>query len=204
MKNTIIAVILLFSIGSCNHKKSDATITHSKKPSSAVALKQTTNETKSKDVFLCKINGRDWSYTKASGLVDLNRQRRAREARFTFTKQLDKGKEYIALTYDLGSMALIAADFQIKVPNNSVGILNAYYVLSPEMSDKYPQASLSGTVTLDGDVAEGSAKVVDLPIRWEANLLANPADAKISVTDLNFKNVGYSDLEKDMKLLLND
>jgi len=75
-------------------------------------------------------------------------------------------------------------------------------VIQPDTRDRYPNTTLSGTLDLsDLEVAAGTAAVTKLDIRWEKDKLEHADDAVISVTDLQFSGIGYSDLVKVKKEL---
>jgi len=162
----------------------------------------TTPQTAKAETLLCQINGEPWAYTKASGIVSRNRQSGKRTAIITFKRKLEKGSESVQLYYNGDSYELEGVSLQLKQAKTDGGLFTAFYVIQPDTRDRYPNTTLSGTLDLsDLEVAAGTAAVTKLDIRWEKDKLEHADDAVISVTDLQFSGIGYSDLVKVKKEL---
>ncbi len=145
---------------------------------------------------LCQINGQDWDYTEASGIVSTDRKTGKRTALITFKKKLEKGSEHIQLYYDADSFELYAVSLILRHSKKGGGPVTCYYNLKPETRKRSPQSELSGTIDLsDSSSASGVAEVKNLNIDNGKGELLNPEDAVISVTGLKFTNIGYSDLD---------
>lgn len=105
MKSNFSILLLIILLTSCKDAN-QATIAEQKNSQEPVLTtatdKKATSDRKTKNngTFLCKINGKDWSYTKASGIVSRHKKTKKSTAVFTFTKQLEKGKETVQLYYD--------------------------------------------------------------------------------------------------------
>ena len=147
--------------------------------------------------FLCTINGNDWAYTKASGIVDTHAKTKKRTAIITFTKQLEKGKETVQLFYDAQSKTLEQVSIHLKVTKNDGKTMTAMYIYHPDTNHFHPNAKISGTVDLSNPTsASGKAEISELDARFDKNDITNAQDKLITVENLNFKGVGYSDLDK--------
>ncbi len=146
--------------------------------------------------LLCEINGVPWHYTKASGIIMTERKTGKRTALFTFKKKLDKGSENLQLYYDAATNEIEKITLELKFPKAGGGRHTDYYNFSNESHvKKLPGSSMEGSIDLSNDeMASGTANVTKISIRYEADQLANSQDAVISVTDLRFSEVGYSDL----------
>ena len=199
MKSSIVIVLLIFFMTSC--KEGNQTSVEQTKSSEAIgaAVKETPakSESKSASNSLCKINGKDWSYTKASGIVDTHAKTKKRTAIMTFKKKLDKGSESVQLFYDADTNKLEKVSIQLKVPKTDGTTMTAMYLYHPDTNSVHPNAKLSGTIDLSNPTkASGDAEVSDLDARYYKNDIADADDKLITVEGLNFKNVGYSDLDK--------
>jgi len=151
-------------------------------------------------INLCKINGKDWQYTKASGIVSRHKKTGKRTAIITFKKKLDKGSESIQLKYDGDSFQLESASLQLKFPKKDGGLMTGFYDLFPDTRDKNPQSDMSGTLDLsNATTASGNAELINFNISYEKELLENPKDAIVTVSDLHFSGIPYSDIDKLFK-----
>ncbi len=147
--------------------------------------------------YLCKINGEDWAYTKASGIVSTHPKTKKRTALITFKKKLKKGSESIQLHYDADSKELIIASLQLKFKNKDGKLFTCYYYLGPDTKKHSPKSAMSGTIDLSNHTtAFGTAGVSNINIKYEKEALLNPEDESVTLTDLKFTDVGYSDIDK--------
>lgn len=201
MKTYLILIIIVFFATSCK----DANKTSVEKENTLkteftdVVNKTVITESKpeSNGTFLCKINGKNWAYTKASGIVDTHVKTKKRTAIITFTKKLDKGSESVQLFYDADTNKLEKVSIQLKVPKTNGKTMTAMYIYHPDTKNVHPNAKISGTVDLSNPTkASGNAEVSDLDARFNKNNIANADDKLITVEGLNFKGVGYSNLDK--------
>lgn len=157
-----------------------------------------TTEPTQKGTLLCKINGKPWHYTKASGIITADRKTGERTALITFKRKLDKGSESIQLYYDADTYELQKANIQLKFPKAGGGRFGGIYELSNlPHTQKVPGNSKEGTIDLsDPNAASGTATVINAGVLFEKEQLANEEDAIVSLTDLRFSGIGYSDLAK--------
>ncbi|MGJ8593221.1 MAG: hypothetical protein ACSHXF_11775 [Aquaticitalea sp.] len=193
-----VVLMTIICLSSCKDSNADQALSQneSKQSLEVTAQASTEKETKKTDA-LCQINGEDWAYTKASGIVSTHAKTKERTAIITFKKKLDKGSESIQLTYDAETSQLIEASVQLRFPKKDGSISTCYYQLKPGLEKFNPQAVKSGTIDLsDPTVASGNAEIKNINIRHEKEKLQNPEDAVVTVSGLKFTNVGYSDIDK--------
>jgi hypothetical protein len=151
--------------------------------------------------YLCKINGKDWSYTEASGIVDRHKKTGKRTAIITFKKKLEKGSETVQLRYDGDTYELEYLLAHLKLPKKEGGMMTGMFDFYPEAMAKNPNSEMSGKLDLtDPKLASGNAEFKNINMKFEKELLANPDDATISITDLSFKGIGYTNLDKAFNL----
>ena len=192
---SIILILLLVACKSETKKDTNKTITT--QPIDEVITK---SQQKSNSTYLCKINGKDWAYTKASGIVSRHKKTKKRTAIITFTKQLNKGKEIIQLYYDGDTNQLEQVNIHLKVSKNDGKTMTAMYIYHPNTSKFHPKAKVSGAIDLSNPTnASGNAEVSDLDVRFDKNLLVNANDKLINVEGLNFTGIGYSDTDNLFK-----
>ena len=201
MKPLTLLIVLILTLNSCkdaNQTPIDkGETTASPKTAVATHAESVKNNSKTNGTYLCKINGKDWSYTKASGIVSRDKKTKKRTAIITFTKQLDKGKEVVQLFYDGDTNQLEQANIHLKVPKTDGKTMTAMYVYHPNTNHFHPNAAISGTIDLSNPSgASGNAEVSDLDVRFDKNEIANANDKLITLEGVNFKGVGYSDSEK--------
>lgn len=193
MKSYTFIIVLLLLVTACKETTTVANET------TEVIIKEasTTTKPKSNTTYLCKINGKDWAYTKASGIISADRKTKKRTAIITFKKKLDKGSEHLQLTYDADTFQLIAASLQLKFPKKEGSLFTCYYELKPETRKRHPESDLLGAIDLsNASVASGSGDINNLNIKFEKANLQNIEDAVLDISGLKFTNVGYSDLDK--------
>lgn len=199
MKKFATLVLLVFFVSSCkesnkNSEVENKTIEISKNAATAKTKSQNTT------TYLCKINGRDWAYTKASGIVSTHARTKKRTALITFKKKLEKGSESIQLHYDADSFELEVVSVQLKFSKKDGKLFTCFYDLHPDTRDRYPESELSGSIDLsDLTTASGIAELKNINIKYEKESLQNSEDAIINITGLKFTNVGYSDIDKFVK-----
>jgi len=143
--------------------------------------------------YLCKINGKPWHYTKASGLVSRHKKTKKYDATFTFTKKLDKGSEVVQLFYDGDSYKLDRAAVHLKVAKVSGGLMTAMYIYHPKMMKKHPNAKVSGVIDISNPTkASGKAEISDLDVTYDKEKVKYSRDKIVTVTDVSFAGIGYS------------
>lgn len=201
MKKLYIILILGISLVCCKEPKGnqDSIDNNSNQNIEQTSTLVPKNETAKKDV-LCKVNGKDWMYTKASGIVSTHAKTKKETALITFKKKLEKGSESIQLHYETDSFKLIAVSLILKFPKKDGGLFTCYYDLHPDTRKRNPQSELSGSIDLsDASSASGNAEIKNLNIKYEKEKLQNIEDAIVSVTDLKFSEIGYSNISKLVK-----
>ena len=202
MKNISIILLLFATIFSCGEaNKKEQNVEANASEISTTATKDATKSDKT-GTYLCKVNGNDWYYTSGDGLVSENSSTKVRTATIGFKKQLENGSESIQLEYDVKKNVLNNIWVQLKRPTKDGKIITAFYTQYGNKLDQSPGASLSGTVTLDeaNRKASGTA-IFTISNDYDQDKLANPEDLKITVTDLKFSGVEYSDTD-DLKKLM--
>lgn len=201
MKKSLFALFALFLLVSCGetNKKVQTSAEETDKVEQEVVQK-TVVKTSDNSTFLCKINGEDWGYTEASGIVSRHKKTGKRTAIITFKKKLDKGSESIQLYYDGDSFELEKAAAHLKFPKKGGGMVSGIYALYPDTRAQNPNSDMSGKLDLsDPAEASGNAELINFNIRYEKDLLENPDNALITVTGLKFSGIGYSDINKSLK-----
>ncbi len=199
MKKHIILITILLLVACKSETKKDTTQTVQVEQKEQVNNNAVTPENKpeSNGTFLCKINGKDWAYTKASGIIDTYGKTKKHEAIITFKKKLNKGSESVQLFYDADTNKLKKVSIQLKVPKTDGKTMTAMYIYHPDTNNVHPNANLTGTIDLSNPTkASGNAEVSDLDARYNKDQIENANDKIISVKGLNFTGVGYSDLDK--------
>ena len=90
---------------------------------------------------------------------------------------------------------------ELKRPDKDGNLFTNFYNQAADRLDRNPEASISGTVTLSEDqrVAAGNA-LFTVQNDFEKDKLGNKGDLLITVSDLNFSGVSYSDTD-DLKKL---
>ena len=165
--------------------------------SAQVNPKKAPAKTTNKGTYLCKINGEDWAYTKASGIVSTHAKTKERTALITFKRKLEKGSEHIQLHYDANTFELIKTSLQLKFKNKDGKLFTCYYEISPQLKKHSPQSTMSGTIDIsNASSASGTAEIINLNIRYEKGKLFDSKNAIVNLTDLKFSGVGYSDTDK--------
>lgn len=125
-----------------------------------------------------------------------------RTATIGFSKKLTKGSESIQLEYDVDKNILNNVLVELKRPTKDGKTIKVFYTLYADNLNLTPQASLSGTVTLsENDRKASGTAVFTIPNKYEKDQLANTEDLLITVTDLNFAGIAYSDTD-DLKKLM--
>ncbi|MWW23371.1 hypothetical protein [Algibacter lectus] len=147
----------------------------------------------SNGTFLCKINGKDWSYTKASGIVLTHKKTGIVTAIVTFTKQLEKGKETLQLFYDGDTKQLEKVSVHLKQPTKDGSRMTAMYQLLVKGGKRHPESKISGTIDLSHPTtASGNAEVSKIKMLFEANKLEDESMQIISLSSIQFSGIGYS------------
>ena len=198
MKKIITLAVILILVACKSEIKKDETVQQTEEKSTQVETsKKTIEKPAKKGTYLCKINGKDWNYTKASGIVSRHKKTQKRTAIFTFTKQLDKGKETVQLYYDGDTYKLERASVHLKVPKKDGKRMTGMYLYHKNSMKFHPEAKISGSIDLsNAKSASGNAEITDLSIRYDKEKLENNTDNSITVAGINFKGVGYSEAGK--------
>ena len=195
----VLVIGLLFSCGETNKKEAQS--------ESNTLETATTTQTKeapktNKGTLLCKVNGEDWYYTASNGLVSENSKTKVRTAIIGFTRQLDNGKESIQVEYDVKKNALKNIWIQLKRPNKEGQLITAFYTQYGDKLHLKPEASMSGTVSLNESSRKASGTATfTIANDYEQKQLANATDLMVTVTDFSFTEVDYSDTD-DLKKLI--
>ena len=197
---SILLAFILLACGESNNKQVQ------NKANLEEAATQTTTENTNKSTdnstFLCKINGVDWTYSSSNGIVSRNSSTKVRTATIGFRKQLEKGYESIQLEYDVEANVVNSVLVELKRPNKDGKLITAFYTQYAKHLDKNPEASMSGTVSLSQNDRKASGKAMfTIANKNEKDELANTEDLLISVTDLSFSGINYSDTD-DLKKLM--
>ncbi len=203
MKKLCAILFLVAGLWACQNPSQDAEQSESQ-PDISQKLNAEPVDVKSEtaSTYLCKINGENWGYTKASGIVSQNKKTKKKIAQFTFKRKLDKGSESIMLDYDGDSFQLESASLILKFPKKGGGRVSGHYSLFPDTRSQNPNSDLSGTIDLSNPgKASGNAVLTKFNIKYEKELLEHPnRDAVVTITDLKFEGVAYSDVNKVFNL----
>ncbi len=203
MRKLLYALFALIVVVSCGEANKEVQTTEGETDQmnqevvQKIVLKTSDNST-----FLCKINGEDWEFTTVDGLVSRNSSTNIRTATITFVKKLVKGSEAVQLEYDVDANTLTRVLAELKRPDKDGNLFTNFYNQSANQLDRNPEASMSGTIALSEDerVAAGNA-LFKVKNDFEKDKLGNPADLLITISDLNYSGVSYSDTD-DLKKLL--
>lgn len=203
MKKLNVILILLVGLCACGspgegeQKKEDESIITQIESSDSEGQKD-----EIKSTYLCKINGVDWGYTKASGIVSQHKKTKKKTAQFTFKRKLEKGSESIMLDFDGSSFQLESASLILKFPKKGGGRVSGHYSLFPDTRNQHPNSDMSGVIDLTNPgQAAGSAVLTKFNIQYEKELLEHPdRDAIVTITDLKFEGISYSDINKVLNL----
>jgi cytoskeletal protein RodZ len=196
LQHLLLVFLLLFAITSCKEStektKDNTNKVEDTRENKSVEVKSNTNTT-----YLCKINGEDWSYTKASGIVSRHKKTKKRTAIITFTKKLDKGKETVQLFYDGDTYQLEKVSIHLKQPKKDGGEMTAMYQLLIEGGRRLPDSNISGTLDLSNPTTvSGTANVKNMKMLFEEEQLEDKTMTVITLTPLSFDGIGYSELNK--------
>lgn len=204
MKKAILLILALNFLVSCNNTKQNKDANTTTAVKKIEETKQIVTENKN-DNFLCTINGKKWAYTKASGIIDKHPKTGKLTAIFTFKKKLEKGSESIQLYYNAESFKLEGAALQLKVMKKSGKIGTGFYNINSGSKKVYLQTKLAGSIDLsNGTNASGTGVIEKITMsKYEVKELQNKEDAEVTITDLKFNNIGYSDLDKVFKSIEN-
>ncbi|MEQ8218488.1 MAG: hypothetical protein RH981_09645 [Arenibacter sp.] len=197
--NTIIIMAVLYSCGETVKKVEDRA--ENATEINPESKEKTVAKTADNSTYLCKINGEEWRYTSADGLVSRNSSTNVRTATITFIKKLAKGSESVQLEYDVDANTLTRVLAELKRPDKEGNLFTNFYNQSADRLDRNPEASMSGSITLSEDqrVAAGNA-LFTVQNDFEKDKLGNASDLLITISDLNFSGVPYSDTD-DLKKL---
>jgi hypothetical protein len=197
--NTIIIMAVLYSCGETVKKVEDRA--ENATEINPESKEKTVAKTADNSTYLCKINGEEWGYTSADGLVSRNSSTNVRTATITFIKKLAKGSESVQLEYDVDANTLTRVLAELKRPDMEGNLFTNFYNQSADRLDRNPKASMSGSITLSEDqrVAAGNA-LFTVQNDFEKDKLGNASDLLITISDLNFSGVPYSDTD-DLKKL---
>lgn len=198
MKNFLIILLVLTSLASCKNNAKNTSETENNTPQKQEINTVPVAKTEiSNSNVLCKINGEEWAYTKAFGIIDRNARTKKRTTIITFKKKLKKGSESIQLTYDGDTNKLITTSLQLKFEDKEGKLQTYFYLINPDNKDRRPETTMQGTIDLSNpNTASGTAETLNLSTMSKRQVPANPKDGIINLTDLKFEGVGYSDLDK--------
>jgi len=200
MKSTFYILSIIFLIGACKNDNQKEVNKHNNQDQEEKISTKTEVKVVNEGTYLCKINGKDWGYTKASGIVSKNKKTGKRTAIITFKKKLEKGSESVQLKYDGDTFKLESASLQLKFPKKDGNLMTGFYDLFPDTRDRNPESEMSGIIDLsNATTASGIAELIKFNMKYEKELLENPKDAVITVSGLKFSGIGYSDLDKLFK-----
>jgi len=196
LQHLLLAIVLLVTVSSCKESTEKTAVEtpklETKEETKAVEAKSADNST-----YLCKINGNDWSYTKASGIVSTHKKTKKRTALFTFTNKLDKGSETVQLYYDGNTNQLEKVSVHLKQPKKDGGKMTAMYQLLVDGGKRLPDSSMTGTLDLTNPTsASGTANVKNMKMLFEEDKMEDQTMTVITLSPLNFEGIGYSDLDK--------
>jgi len=200
MQKLPLITILLTLILSCGEsdKKAQDTV----KGTSEITTQseeKTTAKSADNTTLLCKINGEDWGYTSADGLVSRNSSTNLRTATITFVRKLAEGSESVQLEYDVDGNTLTRVLAELKRPDKDGNLFTNFYNQSANQLDRNPEASMSGTVSLnEGERIAAGTAVFKVQNDFEKDKLGNASDLLITISDLKFSGVPYSDTD-DLK-----
>ena len=171
MKKFIKLAVIILLVACKSETNNDAIIAIEnkiEKTTKTEAPKKTPDKKATNDgTYLCTINGKPWNYTKASGIVSRHKKTQKRTAIFTFTKQLEKGKETVQLFYDGDSNQLDYVNIRLKVPKKDGKTMTGMYIYNPDIAKIISKAKISGTIDLShSSNASGNAEISDLSIRY--------------------------------------
>lgn len=199
MKTLITILVLSLLIACSSATEKDQQNTEETTIPAQVKDKKIPTATTAKETYLCKINGNDWAYTKASGIVSTHAKTKERTAIITFKKKLERGSESIQLYYDANSFELIQAALQFKFKKKDGKLSTCFYNTNSGKKNRHPQQTMSGSIDLSNESsASGTAETLNINMqspRAKAELFDSD-NATITMTDLKFLGVGYSDIDK--------
>ena len=157
------------------------------------------------ETVLCKINGVEWAYSEASGVVSVSRQSGARRARLTFQRQLERGSEAVQLEFNVDTGRLDGVLMNLKRPGKQGGLVGASYTLYPDTLNHNPNTFMEGEIALAEEelLAAGQARFA-VANQYEIGALRDESDHLVQVSDLKFANVPYSDIAKTFGQQLRD
>lgn len=186
--------ILLLSLALFSCKNETNTEPKEDITTEVVEKKNTAKKTTNKGTYLCKINGKDWYYTKASGVVVKNDNIGFRQATMTFKKKLDKGSESVQIEYNAEEKKVVRVLIRLKQNDKNGEPISAFYNMRVGYME--PGESKSGTIDLsDVEAASGTAAITIENDHEKEKL--KPEDHVLNITDLSFSAVGYSDINRE-------
>ncbi|WP_339841139.1 hypothetical protein [uncultured Maribacter sp.] len=201
MKKFIQLILLVILAISCKETTKDSKSENNKNKVATKEVISIKPKSEKNATYLCKINGKDWAYTKASGIIDTHAKTKVRTAIITFKKKLEKGSENVQLYYNPETFELTAVAIQLRFLQKDGTTSTCYYNIKPETRSKNPLTKLEGNIDLSNPTkASGTAEIKNLNINYEKDKLKNIEDAVITVSELKFSDVGYSDLDKVFKI----
>lgn len=197
MKQITSLLIMISLLIACNSSVEEKSPDKSEEQATQVNEQKKTKKTVAAGTYLCKINGKDWAYTKASGIISTHAKTKKRTALITFNKKLEKGSEVIQLYYDANSFELISTTLQLKFKDKEGKLFTCYYGINSENISRHPQSTMSGSIDIsDPSSASGTADLSNINIQYEKEKLFDSNNAKINIEGLKFSGVGYSDTDK--------
>ncbi len=197
MVKNVIYIMLLVLVFGCKQQQSGQSLEIDNKELKSEPQIEDSDTEK----LLCKINGRPWHYTKASGIITLNRRTEEKLITVTFDKKMDKRTENVQLYYDAKTKQLKNTTVSIYVEQNKLpgfkgGLARTDYALFSR-DEKESGEILSGTVELSSDTALSGEAMATIA-HHAKRLIKNKGDETVTISDLKFENVSYSDLTKPL------
>lgn len=193
---SLLVICLLMACSSDSKKDNQKQEETPAKPTQ-VNQKVAPQKTTQKETYLCKINGKDWSYTKASGIVSTDRKTKKRTALITFKRKLEKGSEHVQLEYDATTFELIKTSLNLKFENHDGKLFTCFYKVGPLNKSRHPENKMVGSIDLSNkSSASGTAESSNINIQFKKGELSDSKNATVTLSGLKFSGVGYSDLDK--------
>lgn len=144
--------------------------------------------------LLCKINGENWYYTKASGVVEKSDNIGFRRTIVTFKNKLDKGSEAIQIEYNTETNEVTRVLVNIKRTGTDGKRFGTMY----NMRVGYMKAgeSMTGTIDITDLATASGTATIGIENDYDKAKL-NPEDHFLKITDLQYSGVGYSDINRE-------
>jgi len=204
MKNIIALFVLSIALISCGEKTEEK----QKIVQEASSIASETLKSKSKmpngETKLCKVDGVDWGYTKGSGIITADKITGKRSAIFTFSRKVLKKKETIQVEYDTETNEIVRVLAHVIRPNKEgIDKVKMFSALKNHKKEYTGNLQNQGKVNV-GDSSIGGSGSAQFCASDPYHDFENKFDEKyrfVEITDLEFKDVGFSDLARVKKKL---